>query len=151
MATLEDLKNALRETLQARGVLGDLKAKIRSEIFAALDDSDAKKPRLTDENLMINELIREYLIHNNYHHTLSVLIAESGQPAQPALERAHIARELRVAEDYKSKSVPLLYGIVRGLKPVQSEQNRPEPSNSVMPRRDNLFAEEPEPFVFTRH
>ena len=46
MATLEELKDALKETLERRGVLGEIKAKVRAEIFAALDDTDVARPKL---------------------------------------------------------------------------------------------------------
>merc|ERR1740130_1821613 len=32
--------------------------------------------------MMMNELIREYLEFNQYRHTLSVFLSESGQPAE---------------------------------------------------------------------
>ncbi len=35
------------------------------------------KPELCEENLLINELIREYLQFNQYKYTDSVLVAES--------------------------------------------------------------------------
>ena len=148
MATMEDLKSALKETLSKRGVLGEIKAKIRAEIFAALDDQDVSRPRLGDENLLINELIREYMQFNNYNHSLSVFLAETGQPTQPVMERVHMARELRIAEDAKSRSVPLMYGLVRGLRPAASEALKPEPA--ALPKRETLFSHEPEPFEFTK-
>ena len=148
MASMEDLKNALKDTLQKRGVLGEMKAKIRAEIFAALDDQEVARPRLNDENLLINELIREYLIYNSYNHSLSVFLAESGQPTQPVMERVHMARELKISEDARSRSVPLMYGLVRGLRPAYTEPPRQEPP--VIPRRENLFSQEPEPFEFTK-
>jgi lisH domain-containing protein FOPNL len=37
MASLEDLKNVLKETLEQKGVLSDLRARIRAEVFTALD------------------------------------------------------------------------------------------------------------------
>ncbi|XP_019744603.1 centrosomal protein 20 isoform X2 [Hippocampus comes] len=111
MATITELKCAVRETLERRGVLGQLKARIRAEVFGALDDQREQRPPLSHENLLINELIREYLEFNKYRHTASVLIAESGQPQVP-LDRQFLASELRVAEDMSSKSVPLLYGLV---------------------------------------
>ena len=81
MASLDDLKNVLRETLESKGVLGEIRAKIRAEIFTALDaDTGAGKPKLSNENLIINEMIREYLEYNKYYNTLSVLMSESGQP-----------------------------------------------------------------------
>lgn len=152
MATLDELKSALRETLESRGVLNQLKAKIRSEIFSALDDSEVSKPRLSDENLLINELIREYLTFNGYQHTLSVFLPESGQPASPAFDRAFMARELQVAEDYKARSVPLLYGIVKGLRAVEPNEGVPEPKPFIPARRPDpkVFSDDPEPLVFTK-
>uniref|UniRef100_A0A668S114 Centrosomal protein 20 n=2 Tax=Oreochromis aureus TaxID=47969 RepID=A0A668S114_OREAU len=111
MATITELKCALRETLESRGVLGQLKARIRAEVFSALDDQREPRPPLSHENLIINELIREYLEFNKYRYTASVLTAESGQPEVP-LDRQFLANELKVTEDPSSKSVPLLYGLV---------------------------------------
>ncbi|XP_052456537.1 centrosomal protein 20-like isoform X2 [Carassius gibelio] len=110
MATITELKTALRETLEARGVLGQLKARIRAEVFRALDDESAPRPPLSHENLLINELIREYLEFNKYRYTASVLTA-AGQPEVP-LDREFVASELNVAEDSCAKAVPLLYGLL---------------------------------------
>ncbi|XP_041838992.1 lisH domain-containing protein FOPNL isoform X2 [Melanotaenia boesemani] len=109
MATITELKCAVKETLETRGVLGQLKARIRAEVFSALDDQREPRPPLTHENLLINELIREYLEFNKYRYTASVLTAESGQPKDP-LDRQFLADELKVSEDASSK--PLLYGLV---------------------------------------
>ncbi|KAG8015122.1 LisH domain-containing protein FOPNL, partial [Nibea albiflora] len=102
---------AVRDTLESRGVLGQLKARIRAEVFSALDDQREPRPPLSHENLLINELIREYLEFNKYRYTASVLTAESGQAEVP-LDRQFLADELNVTEDLSSKSVPLLYGLV---------------------------------------
>jgi lisH domain-containing protein FOPNL len=48
--------------------------------------------------LLINELIREYLNHNGYHHTAAVFIPETGQPTVPPFGRDYIAKKLRVIE-----------------------------------------------------
>lgn len=66
---------AVKETLESRGVLGQLKARIRAEVFSALDDQREPRPPLSHENLLINELIREYLEFNKYRYTASVLTA----------------------------------------------------------------------------
>lgn len=66
---------AVRETLESRGVLAQLKARIRAEVFSALDDQREPRPPLSHENLLINELIREYLEFNKYRYTASVLTA----------------------------------------------------------------------------
>nr|KAF6366215.1 hypothetical protein mPipKuh1_005172 [Pipistrellus kuhlii] len=76
MATVTELKAVLKDTLEKRGVLGHLKARIRAEVFKALDDESEPRPTLSHENLLINELIREYLEFNKYKYTSSVLIAD---------------------------------------------------------------------------
>uniref|UniRef100_A0A3Q3W5X2 Centrosomal protein 20 n=1 Tax=Mola mola TaxID=94237 RepID=A0A3Q3W5X2_MOLML len=111
MATIAELKSAVKETLESRGVLSQLKARIRAEVFSALEDQREPRPPLSHENLLLNELIREYLEFNKYRYAASVLTAESGQPEVP-LDRQFLADELKVTEDASSKSVPLLYGLV---------------------------------------
>jgi lisH domain-containing protein FOPNL len=41
MSSLEELKDALRDTLAARGSLGQIQARVRAEIFNALEETVA--------------------------------------------------------------------------------------------------------------
>nr|XP_021395342.1 lisH domain-containing protein FOPNL isoform X3 [Lonchura striata domestica]XP_021395343.1 lisH domain-containing protein FOPNL isoform X3 [Lonchura striata domestica] len=75
MATVAELKAVLKDTLEKRGALAQIKARIRAEVFNALDDRSEPRPTLSRENLLINELIREYLEYNKYKYTASVLTA----------------------------------------------------------------------------
>jgi lisH domain-containing protein FOPNL len=61
MSNINELKDALKETLESRGKLNEIRAMLRSSIFEAIETDDKPKPKLSDENLIINELIREYL------------------------------------------------------------------------------------------
>jgi lisH domain-containing protein FOPNL len=112
MASLEDLKNVLKETLEQKGVLNDIKAKIRAEIFTALDADTAGKPKLSNENMIINEMIREYLEYNKYYNTLSVLVTESGQPVEPPFDKEYLHKKFSIssAKGTGKGNVPLLYG-----------------------------------------
>ena len=65
----------MKETLENRGSLTQIKARIRAEVFNALDDQTEPRPKLSNENVLINELIREYLEFNNYKYASSVLQA----------------------------------------------------------------------------
>ena len=65
----------VKDTLENRGVLNQIKARLRAEVFSALDDNNEQKPALSNENLLINELIREYLEFNGYKYTASVLLS----------------------------------------------------------------------------
>lgn len=112
MATVSSLKRELTNTLENKGILGDLKARLRTEIFLAIEDPSVAKQKLSNENLLINELIREYLIFNDYKYSDSVLVAESGQP-ENQLDREFLCDELNVVEnDGTTKQVPLLYSLL---------------------------------------
>lgn len=61
MSNINELKSALKDTLEEQGTLNEIRARIRSAIFSAIETDDKPKPKLSNENLLINELIREYL------------------------------------------------------------------------------------------
>ena len=111
MASVEDLKDVLKETLDNRGVLNQIRARIRSEVFSALDDQTDVKPVLSNENLLVNELIREYLEFNKYKYSSSVLLAESGQPKDP-IDREFLKAELNIKEESGPEKIPILYGLI---------------------------------------
>ncbi|XP_070616354.1 LOW QUALITY PROTEIN: centrosomal protein 20 [Erythrolamprus reginae] len=124
MATVAELKAALQESLSRSGALGSVRARVRAEVLAALDDPGQPRPAAPRETLLLNELIREYLRFHRYSASASVFRAESGQPEAP-LDRDFLARELRVVEDASSRSVPLLYGILARLLQGHEEKASP--------------------------
>merc|ERR1711920_1155946 len=97
-------------------------------VFAALDDEHAPRPELPRENVLINELIREYFEYNGYHHALSVLLPESGHPEERQFDRRFMASELRLQENERSRSLPLIYALVRGLR-TSAESLEPPPAS----------------------
>ena len=143
-ASFDELTAALKETLNRKGVLRQIRSSLRAEAFVALQqagESNAAKDfensfgcegggklPLRPENAVINELIREYLVFNGYRGTASVLEIEagistnSGDDKEKELCREMMKIELGVNENTnekraeRSKSVPLLYGIVDALK-----------------------------------
>ncbi|KAF0704279.1 hypothetical protein AaE_015024 [Aphanomyces astaci] len=128
--SLSDLKDALKDTLEARGSMGQIRARIRAEIFQALDEG-APKAKLSNENLIINELIREYMEYNGYRHALSVFVPESGQPVEKPFHRRFLAHELNITEDPRYTQVPLLYSILTALQdskhPTDEQHQPPRP------------------------
>ena len=89
-----------------------MKSQIRAEIFTALDSDNSGKPPIPQENVLINEMIREYLEYNKYYNTLSVLVTESGQPVDPPFDRNFIERKLQISSSQSGskQQLPLLYG-----------------------------------------
>ncbi|XP_031567500.1 lisH domain-containing protein FOPNL-like [Actinia tenebrosa] len=149
MATAEELKQVLKETLENQGVLGQIRARIRAEVFNALDDQTEPRPTLSNENMLINELIREYLEFNKYKYTQSVFLTETGQPRDP-IDRKFLTQELNISEDHATASTPLLYGIMAHFLQGSHKQSRtsrqqqagprasPREGYLLRPRRDHL-------------
>lgn len=148
MASLEDLKNVLKETLQQKGVLNDIKAKIRAEIFTALDNETTGKPKLSNENMIINEMIREYLEYNRYYNTLSVLVTESGQPVDAPFDKDYLHKKFSIQGGKGKANVPLLYELIFGLKPELADE-----MGESLQREDvggNSFKQEPRTISFKK-
>ena len=76
---------------------------------------------MPDENLVINELVREYLLFNHYTSTLSVLLAETGASGTTALTRPELAALTGVVDDVHSRKLPLLYELVEKSKQKQRQ------------------------------
>lgn len=108
MATLNEMKEVLKEHLEKNGSLNEIRSKLRSEIFNTLNNDAKPQQGLSNQNLIINELIREYLVFNNYNYTNSVMIPEAGQPEKP-LDRQIVSSQLNIAESSESRQLPLLY------------------------------------------
>lgn len=72
---------------------------VRAEVFHTLEgpQEGLLPPPLSNENLLINELVREYLSYNGYANALGVFLAESGQPSDRSLDRTFLRDEVRTA------------------------------------------------------
>ena len=129
--------SALTKALQAKGVLPRIRAALRKEIYdlfepkvrqsttlpyslmIALIQGSKMPPKLPNETLIINELIRQYFEFQGYDHTLAVFMDESGQPeATKGLREmldyqfAHLEQHATVRKGvHAGKKVPLLYPI----------------------------------------
>ncbi|CAN0338203.1 unnamed protein product, partial [Ascophyllum nodosum] len=131
--TIDDLKLALLENLENRGVLRKLKAQVRAEIIRTLEgpQSGVSFPTLCNDNLLINELVRDYLEYNGYSNALSVFVVESGQPTNHELNRDFLKEQLGLTErrgESGPHKPPLLYGILHALR------RREEASSAEGPR-----------------
>ena len=115
MSSIEELKTSLKETMIKRGILNKIKAEMRQEIYEALDNDDNPKPKLTRENFIINELIKEYFNYNDYNYSSKVFQSETGQ-IKNNLNRNELAKELNIIEGENNTNKPLLYSIFSCLK-----------------------------------
>ena len=131
---LDQLREALWNTLENNGTLGEVRARVRAEIFHALEQDTAPKPKLPHDNVVINELISEYLSFNGYAHSLSVFRAESGQPPSEQLVRCFSKEEYDV--DPKARSgVPAMFRILGRLRRCRTEKTAADNRRSGVSRK----------------
>ncbi|XP_043279741.1 centrosomal protein 20 [Venturia canescens] len=128
MATEKDLMNAVRDSLESDGVLGRLKAEMRTEVMRLLGGPSNKPNRITKIEsppnvILMNELVREYLDWIGYKYTSSVLIAECKLSKQP-LDRSFLLRDLGVRDSATTKNLPLLYSLVETTKSANNASEK---------------------------
>ncbi|KIZ07015.1 hypothetical protein MNEG_0942 [Monoraphidium neglectum] len=137
-SSVAELKDALKDAMERNGGLRKLQAHARAEAYRALSAAeDALRPEPSSETLLVNELIREYLIFNGLRETLSVFLPESGQPASRPFDRSFLSQQLNLAHTPHSAKVPLLYSLVaarqqEGLAASPSPQHNWAPPSSPL-------------------
>lgn len=127
----EDLSLAVKTALERKGILKDIRAKIRAEVYHTLEDKTVMVTRpgifnssynITNEKeygtdlYLAQELIREYLASLQHNNTLSVYCEETGQPREMGTDRTFIGGELGFNVSQCDSSVPLLLLLVQQLR-----------------------------------
>nr|ACO12797.1 LisH domain-containing protein C16orf63 homolog [Lepeophtheirus salmonis] len=116
MASEEELRDSIRQSLDERGVLSDIKSRLRLEILKSLNEEPEKEVKEeSEDNFLINELIKEYCSWNGYLHTSRVLSEESGHPSV-GLSRSQLESSFRMNPGPNSRKVPLLYTLLSIIK-----------------------------------
>ncbi|XP_047022628.1 centrosomal protein 20-like [Helicoverpa zea] len=114
--TEKELLVAIKDLLKKNGYLSKINAEVRAQVTELLQDRQASgttktPPAPTDEVLLVNELVREYLEWNGYLYTTSVMMSEAAMP-KTKRTRADLCAEVGVKDDEKSSALPLLSNIV---------------------------------------
>uniref|UniRef100_A0A5K3EZC3 Centrosomal protein 43 n=1 Tax=Mesocestoides corti TaxID=53468 RepID=A0A5K3EZC3_MESCO len=144
MATVDDIKNALKAALGKNGGLQRIEAQAKSEIYFALN-KEAPQEECTpdaqsdDINYIVNELILEYLRFNSLKFSESVFRSEAKHKHDP-ISRRLLCQCLNVKPTVSARAVsknsipksttahppvdtpvPLLYYFVQHFKTSQSQ------------------------------
>jgi lisH domain-containing protein FOPNL len=121
--SVEQLKDILKLNLEKRRLLSKIKAHLRAEVFKCLEEIDHdKKPAIPKLQLLINELIREYLEWSGYNYTLDVFLQESGQ-SDEKLERRLLSREFYLCDNDQNQELYVFSLLILNdkLKPTNSK------------------------------
>lgn len=133
MEGVSDLKEVIREALERKGVLQQIKAQIRTEVFLSLegDHDRGGKEELEEERnsyeksseiFLACELIRELLMSLNYKNTLTVFCQESGPMTEMLIQKDYLATELGISLSKEDQNIPLLLLIIQMLKDMKSQR-----------------------------
>ena len=114
----EDLKAAVRQALEKKGVIKDLKARLRSEVYQCLEDKTFKMPDKPPDVFLATELVRELLISLKMENTLAVFCEEMGQPTEMRCDREFIGDELGFNVSRGSAIINVLKGKENSPAPI---------------------------------
>ncbi|KAJ3054653.1 hypothetical protein HK097_001209 [Rhizophlyctis rosea] len=121
MSSYDELK---QEALTNRGVLTEITARVRAEVFDVIDGQEFSRPTPARESRLVNELIREYMQSNGYMHSLSVFTTESHLPKSTP-SRTKLSQDLYIDPADYPDDVPLLYGLaLKNLPPDTKSVSR---------------------------
>ncbi|CAG9134120.1 hypothetical protein JYU34_006954 [Plutella xylostella] len=116
----QDFITAIKDLLRSEGHLDKIQAQMRSKVIEAIkhkqegltpNGKNTQPPSPSEEVLLINEIIREYLEWNGYLYTASVLASEAGMPKEKS-SRAELCSNVGVRDDESSIALPLLSNII---------------------------------------
>ena len=121
-----DLKSILKSSLESRGVLNEIRAKIRSEVFLTLEgkENSTNSIEKSSEIFLATELVRDLLLLLDYENTLAVYCEENGPMNDLKLNRELLTTELGLEIHENDKNIPLLVMIVKLLKEMKNQRNK---------------------------
>lgn len=117
--TLGNISSVVRHNLETKGVIGDLKAKIRAEVYHALEDKTTPCPPKPKGVFLASEIIRDYLHSFDLRNTVFVFNEEGGQPAEMRIDRHFLGEELGLNLVNIDSDVPLLVLLIEHLQQLK--------------------------------
>lgn len=147
---MEELKNIVIQTLESNGILGNLRAQLRSSVFKVIDSQDknlkdgcgfqwenplAPKIVETAEGMMCIDIIREFLEFYRMDYTLSTFLPECSLSQEPK-SRPELEEKLGVTQS--NSSMPLLMNLILNFQKGVTSSKAGSPSG---PKVNNLVDE----------
>ena len=121
---MEELKNIVIQTLESNGILGNLRAQLRSSVFKVIDSQDknlkdgcgfqwenplAPKIVETTEGMLCIDIIREFLEFYRMDYTLSTFLPECSLSQEPKTRQE---LEDKIGLQPWNTSMPLLMHLI---------------------------------------
>ena len=107
---MDELKNLVIQTLETNGILGQLRAQLRSCVFKVIDNQEqmekgqgsgfhwenpqARKVLSTASGVICAELVKEFLEFYKLDYSLSIYMPEVNLNTQPATSKEDLAEKV---------------------------------------------------------
>jgi hypothetical protein len=124
---MEEMKNLVIQSIETRGVLGQIRAKLRSSVFKIVDEQDQRynmgcgfkweNPLLykiteSKTGTLISELIREFMEYLKMDYSLSVFIPECSISPERLRREELLAKLGLKGSNANNETQPLIYFIL---------------------------------------
>ncbi len=127
---MDELKNLVLQTLEAKGVLGQIRAKLRTCVFKVIEQEDASlkgsgnylenplaaKITENEDGMICAELIRDFLEFYKMDYTMQIFVPECNLPSDNKGMKEKISGLLGVPRDDSKGKAPLLAQLVQMIK-----------------------------------
>jgi hypothetical protein len=126
---IEELKGAVMETLEAKGVLQKIRAQLRASVFTAVQEGGAAEPPAaraapcggpSDAAALLRDLMQEYLAFYNLDFSRDVFACEAGCAALPDSSAQREELRTRVGLGSRRESQPAMPMLAELLQAFQS-------------------------------
>lgn len=107
----DGLRGALIASMERRGVVASIKAKIRAEVHASLHNETVSPPdskALPGDVYIAGEILKDFLVRMKCENTLSVLSKELGIDSEHDLQREFLLQELGMKSIPGQADIPVL-------------------------------------------
>ena len=110
---MDELKNLVIQTLETNGILGQLRAQLRSCVFKVIDNQDqiekgqssfhwenpnARKVLQSATGVLCAELVKDFLEFYKLDYTLAIYLPEVNLNQHNAMSRDELSRKVGLAE-----------------------------------------------------
>ena len=111
----DDLLGSVKDVLDRKGVTSQIKARIRAEVYHALEDKTVSAPTKPKGVYLASEIMKDFLQNMKYSSTLSVFSEEVGVSEDGPVDRDFILHELGLNGAETDRSIPLIMLLVNHL------------------------------------
>ena len=138
----DGLRGALVTSLENRGAAKAIKAKIRAEVYASLNnDTIETSHTLPGDVYLAGEILKDFLVRMKCENTLSVLTQELGLNSQESLEREFLLQELGIDGSSKEGDIPVLMLMIQyQMELVIKNKNKSAPRAEEDESKNNTTA-----------